>query len=313
MDELDVRIYKSLAMDPGNLISFTNVRKTNLAIAKELGVDEGTVRNRLDRMAKSGFIKERHVFANPEAMGKVDVHVRVEILPPSSKVDVIRKVKLVNGVYLVRDYFGNGLGIDLFCDDERSIQREVELISRVANADEVVTIASPPRIQSYYFTEADYKILEFIRKSPRKPFHLIARETRMSVKRVKTQLKRMLGAEVLLVANVLDYKVAKGIIKGDLVVAYDKSESKSKVDSELLSVLGNPVRVPFFDSSEYAVFSLMFRNISEQREMLGAVKRLRGVAKAYLDVVVDQHYAYELFDEMLAKQVEQVKALARRT
>lgn len=308
MDDLDLKIYRSLIVDPASFKAFTNVRKTNLAIARELGVDEGTIRNRLNRMIGGGFIKGRHVYANPSMLGKLDVHLGLDMRPPSHKADVIRKTKLIDGVYLVRDYLNNAMGVDFVCDDEESLARKVELISRIANAEEVIRFVARPGPERFFFTDADARIIWSIRESPRKPFKRIAKEANMSVKSVKRRFDRMVEAGALLVANVLDYKKAKGVIMGNLVVSFDETHDRGKLDQELLRVLGDRVRVHMMEH-ESASFSLMFRNVSEQREMLMAVKTIEGINKARLDIVVDNVYVYEALDD-LARRAPEIRNTA---
>ncbi len=91
MDELDVKILKSMLREGALCDVLGNFRKSFDQVAREAGVDEGTVRNRLERLESGGFVERSVAIVNPTAMGCTDVHLRIEVSPPSQKEDVIRE------------------------------------------------------------------------------------------------------------------------------------------------------------------------------------------------------------------------------
>lgn len=136
MDKLDLAIYRNLVGGQKDLAGAWNVRKSASALARELHVDEMTVRTRLRRMRESGFLETR-VVVDSSVLSETDYHIRFDVHPPASKDEVIRKLKLVDGVYLIRSYFGNILAVELLCDDEETFKRRRELIGRIANSEEM--------------------------------------------------------------------------------------------------------------------------------------------------------------------------------
>ena len=54
-------------------------RRSNAALAKKLGVDEETVRNAVEKMRNSGFLKSWSVSLNPHALGMECESVFTEI------------------------------------------------------------------------------------------------------------------------------------------------------------------------------------------------------------------------------------------
>ncbi len=309
MDELDVRIFRSLLKGPSVYSPHEDIRKPLLTVARELRVDEGTVRRRLSNLQRKGFLKGWYVLINPVVVGKYDVRLRFEVLPPSSKEDVMRKLRLVDGVYIIRNYFGNTLAVDMICDDDWSLSKTIELISRISNADTMVRAVESPRSNVFGFDEDDLKIVESIHDNPRKPFSQIAKETSLSVKKVKRRLQRMIEGHALLVTRSLNYRALSGMIKGDLLVFYDAPRSKSATDDRLLRLLGERALVLYLGSADYAAFILMLDNISERNEILGAVKQIKGVEKAYLDLTEENIEVYETFRQQLQRMMAQVKIL----
>lgn len=313
MDELDMKIFRSFLKGSSMYFPHTDVRRSILSVAKELGINEGTVRRRLGKLQEGGFLRGWLAFINPAALGKPGAHLRFDVLPPSSKEDVMKKVSLIDGVYLVRNYYGDAIGVDLFCDDERSLDKTTELISRISNADTIVRAIERPDPHPFVFDHYDLKIVKSIQDSPRKPLEQISKETGLSTKKVKRKIQWMLDGHALLVARSINYRVLTGMIKGDLLVFYDSPLAKKGVDNEVARILGERALVSFLGEADHAAFNLMLANLSERNQILSAVKQTDGVEKAYLDLTEDNIEVYETFKrqvEMLSKRMRALQELA---
>ncbi|MDE1854039.1 MAG: Lrp/AsnC family transcriptional regulator [Thaumarchaeota archaeon] len=313
MDKLDIKIFKSLLSGPDKFSPHADTRKSFLSVARELGVDEGTVRGRLKRLEEDGFLRGWHVMINPGATSKLDVSLRVEVLPPSSKDDVIKKIRLLGGVYLIRSYHGSALAVELSCDDEYSMEKTTGLISRIANADSVVRLVVAPGAGPFRLDSDDLAIIKSMLDSPRKPFDKIAIETGLSPKKVMRKFQRMTDAGVLLVVRSLDYKKLKGMIAGNLRVIYDAPHSKSRVDKEVYAILGERVLVSHLRSPDHVAFSVMLENLSEQGQILNALKEIEGVGKAYLDLIEDTVEVYSTFRQQVELMSTEAKLVSQPT
>lgn len=307
MDKLDLEIFRSLLRGPDLLSPHSDIRKPLLSVAKELGVDEGTVRRRLARLEEVGFLKGWRVFINPVAMGKLDLSLRFEVLPPSSKEDVVRKVRLLDGVYLIRKYQGSRLGVEIICDDELSMEKNIELISRIANAESISRAVVRPGTELFRFDSEDLALVRSILDDPRKPFDKIAAETGLPPRKVRRKLLRMTDARALLVTRSLDYSKLTGMVKGDLIIFYDSPSSKNDVDDKVLRIVGERLLVPYLGSQDHMFVSLMLENLAERSSILDEVMQVKGVGRAYLDLIEDTVEVYRTFRqkiELAAARVE---------
>ncbi len=99
MDKLDLKIVRSLAEIANAYTDHQYSGKSVQGAARELGVDEGTVRTRLKRLRSIGFVREWNVLPNPAVTGLIDVALRFELLHPSSKEDELGKQNEIRQVF----------------------------------------------------------------------------------------------------------------------------------------------------------------------------------------------------------------------
>ena len=95
-----------------------NARKSYADVARKLGVDEETVRNRLRRMRESGHLLGWCLFPNPALLGRTAVSLLLEFDASSSKEDAILRLKQVEGVTNIASNYGNSLEVMVFDDGE---------------------------------------------------------------------------------------------------------------------------------------------------------------------------------------------------
>lgn len=177
MDELDVKILRALISESRASPSSVEVRLSLRAIAARIGADDMTVNYRYKRLQKSGAFSDWHLILNPSFLGRSVLDVVVDVQPESEKADMIRKLKLVDGVIMIMNFFGRALKIlTMYCTNE-SRSRTVELISRITNAGRITQSRMPlPLSRTKHLTETDVKIIGSLSKDARKSSTLVAKE-----------------------------------------------------------------------------------------------------------------------------------------
>jgi len=70
MDSLDVRIIHEMVESKATSPVDSNVRKSLSSIARKLRVDENTVKNRIENLKRSGFLRGWWVGINPNLVGQ---------------------------------------------------------------------------------------------------------------------------------------------------------------------------------------------------------------------------------------------------
>jgi DNA-binding Lrp family transcriptional regulator len=208
MDELDVKILRALISESRASPSSAEVRLSLRAIAARIRADDMTVNYRYKRLQKSGALSDWHLILNPSFFGRSVLDVVVDVQPESEKADMIRKLKLVDGVFMILNFLGRALKILTMYSSNESRSRTVELISRITNAERITQSRMPlPLSRTKLLTETDVKIIGALSKDARKSSALVAKELGLSTRTVRNRTDR-LGKRILsLLFPVLTYMV----------------------------------------------------------------------------------------------------------
>lgn len=107
MDLLDVKLFGELAQDKESYSLQFDIRESFGGISKRLCIDEDTVRNRIEKLRQTGFLRGWTVFVNPNLIGLAVAQVFLHIPHELSKKDLIDKLKKINGVTVIINCFGD--------------------------------------------------------------------------------------------------------------------------------------------------------------------------------------------------------------
>src|SRR6185295_644298 len=125
-DDLDIRILRSLASPA----SFQwDVRIPFSDVAAGLNVDEETVRNRLQFMEETKFLRGWQLVLNPALLGRESAVVELTVAASESKPTAISRLKLVDGVMFVDDFYGRDLAVTCVYEGAASLQSKVDLFA----------------------------------------------------------------------------------------------------------------------------------------------------------------------------------------
>jgi len=140
MDELDVKILRALMSEGAVAPSDTQVSSSLRSIAARLGADDTTVNYRYKRLQESGAMSGWRLIVNPTFFGCRVMDATVDVEPESAKPDMIRKLKLVNEVTGMIDFYSRALKLIVVWNGEESRSRTLELISRITNTERMTQV-----------------------------------------------------------------------------------------------------------------------------------------------------------------------------
>ena len=99
------------------------------------------------------------------------------VQPESGKADMIRKIRLIQGVFVMLNFYGKALKIIMVYDSEESRSRAVELISRITNAERITSSRMvTPVSKTERIIETDVAIIRALSDDARKSSVLLAKE-----------------------------------------------------------------------------------------------------------------------------------------
>jgi DNA-binding Lrp family transcriptional regulator len=303
MDALDVRVYRELFHGKTGPPLDSDVRKSYRSVARRLKVDEVTIRNRIKRLQRSGFLKGWQLFVNPSLLGLRLTQLWLDVRPPAAKDDVIRRLKLQPSAVAISDCYGSSLTVIMTHENETLARKEVGLIARMSNADDFVSANIPFPKCTIGLTLTDWRIIKAIRADPRQSYPVISREVEVSEKTARRRLERMVEAKAVFVIPSLNPRALDGAIVADLVVLYADPASKIDVDSRIVSRLDEFLIRAELGDPEHGFFNLIIRNISKADEILGWVRELPGVGRAFVELVQDRIELYDSFSGPIDRKV----------
>lgn len=292
MDTLDVKILRRLTQSTPSFTIDPDFRRSFRSIAKHLGVDEATVRNRIRKFQASGFIPGWRVFVNPRILGGGWIATWFDLNDTKSKGDVVESLRLLEGALIVAVSYGTWIGIVLGYLDEASLPRKIELVRRIAGVDRVVVQRVPFPDCKILLTQTDRAILQALQGRPRKSYELLSKEVGLSSRTLKGKVDRMMKAGAVFASPTLDAKKLSGSVMAFLHVSY-LSEDKEEVDRRILAKLDDyiwhvfqmmPLRAGEF---HFCAFNLLLPNVSKAEEILKWTAIVPKVLSARIDLCAD--------------------------
>ena len=311
MDELDVKILRALISESAIAQSNSMVKLSLRRTASRLGADDMTVSNRFRRLQESGCMSRWQVLVNPSFFGYKILDVVVRASPESGKADMIRKIRLIHGVFAIQNFHGKTLKILLFYDSEEARSRAVELISRITNADNITTSRMAlPRSETSRLSDTDVAIIQALFGDARKSSASIAKELGISSRTVRNRVKRLRRENTVFALPNLNLEGIAGSIPVYLSYAYANEGAKGAADRAVLSHFDANYLWGGFSDRNHAFIVLSFSTMSEMKNALDWAREQPGVASAEVDLMTDLTYVPQTFIELLRSKRLQVARLA---
>jgi DNA-binding Lrp family transcriptional regulator len=301
LDILDVRIVREFAQDRGMYPLQSDIRQSSKKVAGKLKIDEATVRYRIRNLRGSGFLRSWYVIPNPGLSLLKVAHIRLDIpqVRSTTKQDVIRKIKLIEGVWMVTNHFGSSMRVVLCFGHEASLKKQIELIAEISNCDDLLYREIHFPRCTIELTEHDLMLVTSIQTDPTKPYDGIARETGMSNKTAKRRLERMIRGRALFVIPSFAPRALDGAMLAELFVVYDGPENTAGTNDGIASHLDQNLVSAQLGDPEHTFFLLVITNISQVNEILDWVRQQPGVKSAFMDLVEERIEQYEALGQQL--------------
>ena len=189
MDELDLKILRSLISERAVSPSSPSLRLSLRAIAARLGADDMTVHYRFKRLQESGCMPLWSLLVNPAFFGYGVTDVMVDVQPESAKPDMIRKLKLVHEITGMVNFYGKAIRLFVIFKGDESRSRTIELISRITNAEKITQSRMPmPPSLTRNLSAIDVAIVRSVSNDARKSSILVAKELGSSSKTVRKRV-----------------------------------------------------------------------------------------------------------------------------
>ncbi|MBI4394081.1 MAG: AsnC family transcriptional regulator [Euryarchaeota archaeon] len=234
VDTLDAGIMRTLGHP--NIFQW-NVRVSFADIARDLGVDEETVRARILRMQESGLIEGWEVVVNPGLLGRLMTRVEFPRPDPASKEKVHDALMMADGAKWLFEYYVAGPAVVFFNPSGAAFERQLALLANITGppASRASVTCPPATIEP---SETDWKIIAALRRGARRPYDEIAEEIGLSERTLRRRVDALTaGRAVILSVITGPLKVDSGVMF-HMGVEYGDTKARSAVDGELKELPG---------------------------------------------------------------------------
>jgi DNA-binding Lrp family transcriptional regulator len=309
LDELDVKILRSLISE--SVIAPSNVQLTSSLreIARKLNSDDMTIWKRFRKLQDAGYMSVWRLVVNPTMFGYMALDVRVEVQPESAKAEMIRKLGLVHGVIRIVEFYGPGLQILLLYNSEESRSRTIELISRITNTEKMKQFRHAlPMSLTKRLTETDMAIIHALTMDARKPYVTVAKELGFSSRTVKSRIDKLRSERTLFAVPELKMGDIPGLIPVVIYYSYAEGDLKDSVDRAMVSHFDASYLWGMFSIPDQAYIVLSLSSMAEVQRSLNWTMEQPGVAMAQLDILVAVTGFPEKLGELVTSRVPDIIA-----
>lgn len=294
------KAYSDLMRELWGSPAMWNQRKKYVDIAKKLGIDEETVRNRIKSLKESGFLLGWRVTPNPTLLGRRPAFLLIET---EDKEDIIQKVKGRTGVITIISIYNNYLLLNLFDDEERSSAREISNIFGIKTRPFNTPEMSLPQ-SNFRMTLTDWKIVGILLKDAERNVNEVAKELKTSARTIKRRLGAMLGASAIFIMPVVNLKKNTGIPYSLMIQSED--DKKDEVEREVSGRIHNLVFRASFPKGG-SIFGFTGSNIAEGNELLKWVKKQRGVKSARIYISEEVLHVYDWLEREVKHRISMME------
>lgn len=305
MDEFDVKILRALITENAVSPSKPQLKSSLRAIASRLGSDHTTVNYRYRKLQQLGYMSVWQLVVNPTFFGCKMLRLMVDVQPEAAKGDMIRKLKLIQGVIVLLNFNGRALGIMTMYNSDESRRRTVELISRITNAENLTqTPMVLPRSETNRLTETDVSIIRALSKDARKSPVLVARELGLSSKTVRKRVDKLRRENTIFPLLDLNIGSIPGLIPVLLSYSYSNRDAKDSVDQEVRSHFEASYLWGPWGDLENGFIMLRAPAAKDIQRFLDWATSQRGIASARVDIQTEQLSFPEKLSELLVLRNE---------
>ncbi|MDG6925004.1 MAG: AsnC family transcriptional regulator [Nitrososphaerota archaeon] len=302
LDELDVRIIRELTHSNHEGIAWGELSPSYAMIAKKLACSRATIRERVERMLESGFLRTFPVQVNPSLLGLMMGAMSVDVPPAAVKEEIVRRLSLVEGMLVIATHVGSLIGLVFYYESESDLQKKGELIASLCDATSLRWTPMPYPRATVELSRRDWQIVSALQRAWPRPPEAIARELGVSTRTLRRRTKRMVEGMAISTVVSADLGAMRGGVVANLEVNHDAGTPRAVTDAALQADLEHyTIYAGLW--AEYSMLTLVLPSITEGLKVLGKVRRVKGVSSARLDLLEDRVEFYSTLREKVERRL----------
>jgi DNA-binding Lrp family transcriptional regulator len=305
MDQLDFKIFRTLGLGPSVNESGDFNRLNPWVIAKKLGVDGNTVKIRLAKMKKSGFIRYFQIYPNYRLLGigAAAAAYLFELDDPERKNAIINQCSLVEGVTEITSFVGNQVCVDFTYHDPKDESRRLSLLLSLTNckrAEKFYDRVMPPI--RFELSSTDWRIIKSLRYNAFKPLSKVAQELGLSTKTVRRRFERLIDNNAVVIVPVIRPGDVPNTITHVLLLYFKESQRKQAL-TEALRLFEDRYFLIDTTSEGNAMLGLVAQTLAETEENFIRSRKLEGVQNVKMLVLKETKDFSEWLDREIDRKI----------
>lgn len=280
MDYLDLQIFRSLGFLPYGQHSCDLSRLNPWVIAKKVGADGRTVKLRLNKMQKNGFIHYFQIYPNFRLLGLNGVAYVFDIGDVLRKYEVIDNCALVDGVTEIHNFIGPEVCIDFTYQDSRDENRRLELFEKLTRCESPLRFYERVMPHSEAtLSNIDWKIVKALRYNALKPLSNVASELGLTAKTVRRRFERMVQNNAIIIVPIINPAHIANTITY-VILLYPDPERWSEVIEKVMKLFGYSYFLTRMFPPGNAAIYLSARTLAETEDNLIKARKIEGMKDA---------------------------------
>ncbi len=282
VDQLDFQIFRAIGIRPYGPNSGDLSRLNPWVLAKKIGADGNTVKLRLNKMKKSGFIHYFQIYPNFRLLGMNDAAYLFDVGDVLGKNETIERCSLVDGVTEIHNFIGTQLCIDFTFQDGRDETRRLELFRKLTKCESperfYERVMPPVTIE---LTNVDWRIIKALRYSALKSPSAVAKELGLTAKTVRRRFDRMTRNNAVIIVPLVNTAHIPDTITY-VMLLYPSAGRREEVLRQAMSEFKDTAFLTYTASPGNAMFCLFARTLAETEESLIRARQIDGMRDARL-------------------------------
>jgi DNA-binding Lrp family transcriptional regulator len=304
LDELDFKIFKSVGFRPFGRTAGDLSRLNPWVIARKVGADGNTVKSRITKMKKAGFIKYFQIYPNYQLLGITGSAYLFPLDDVLEKYEIIDRCSLVDGVVEIHNFIGSNICIDFTYQDVRDERRRLDLFCKLTRCDSpekfYERVMPPLEIQS--LSNADWRIIKALRYDAFKPLSKVAKELGLTLKTVRARFERMTRNSAIIIAPLVNPAEISDTITYVLLV-YPSPDKREEVMQKAMSEFQSSCFLVDSSSQGNSMLCMTARTLAETEDSLIRARKIEGMMNVKLLVLKEMREYTQWIDSALDRKI----------
>jgi DNA-binding Lrp family transcriptional regulator len=280
LDDLDMKIIKELG---GSNPPQWDVRESYSNISRKLGVDEETIRMRVNRAKEYGFLPLWRMMVNPLLINCLEANLDLEVREEQHKAEAISRIKIVDGVNNIVDFRDREILVLMYYENSESLATKVQLIESICESPKLAFWDSRFPQPDVQMNHLDWKIIDAMREDARRDLEEVAKSLGVSVRTILRRLSAMNEGRAVYLSRPPNVNVVGGLMCNFLVFCSDPGKKRA-ADYVIHSTFD---RIGASDTSteQFSRFGISCENFSEADKVAERMRAVDGVTSVRMRIV----------------------------